>query len=81
MDLPPTFLFSPIFNMLTHLGEGRSRLPSLSANVSANYHWILVFLTSQPLELLGVFDPGDEWGSDAPWAPRGPTARLIAPTS
>lgn len=30
------------FNMLTHLGGGRTRLPSLSANVSANYRWILV---------------------------------------
>lgn len=30
------------FYMLTHLGGGRTRLPSLSANVSANYHWILV---------------------------------------
>lgn len=30
------------FKMLTHLGGGRTRLPSLSANVTANYHWILV---------------------------------------
>lgn len=36
------FIIVFFFNMLTHLGGGQTRPPSLSANVTANYHWMLV---------------------------------------